>query len=200
MQAQGVWLAVEPSDPKATVEEKTDKVALAMIYQGIPEEMLLSITDKKTAKEAWEALKTMCLGAERVKKARVQTLKGEFESLSMQDSEQLEDFSMKLYGLLTNIRALGEEIQESYVVKKLLRDVPLRFLQITSTLEQFGDLETMSVEEAIGSLRAHEERMKGKGDTGGGQLMLTKEEWDKRENEEGKLLLTREDWLKRQSK
>lgn len=124
MQAQGVWLAVEPCDPKATVEEKTDKVALAMIYQGIPEEMLLSIADKKTAKEAWEALKTMCLGAERVKKARVQTLKGEFESLSMQDSEQLEDFSMKLNGLVTNIRALGEEIQESYVVKKLLRAVP----------------------------------------------------------------------------
>lgn len=51
----------------------------------------------------------------------------------------------------------------------------------------------MSVEEAIGSLRAHEERMKGKGEIGGGQLKLTKEEWEKRENEEGKLLLNQED-------
>lgn len=32
MQAQGVWDAVEPSDPKVTVEGKTDNIALAMIY------------------------------------------------------------------------------------------------------------------------------------------------------------------------
>lgn len=62
---------------------KTDKVALVMIYQGIPEEVLLSIADKKTAKGAWDALKTMCLGAKKVKKARVQTPKVEFETLSM---------------------------------------------------------------------------------------------------------------------
>ncbi|KAL8109953.1 hypothetical protein AgCh_025888 [Apium graveolens] len=101
-------------------------------------------------------------GHQKVKKATIQTLKAEFESLSIQDSEQLEDFSMKLNGLVTNIRALGEEIQASNVVKKLLHAVPSRFLQIPSTLEQFGDLETMTVEEATGSLRAHEERMKGK--------------------------------------
>ena len=67
MQAHEVWEAIEPSDPKAVIEVKKDKVALAMIYQGIPEEMLMSISEKKTAKEAWESLKTMCLGADRVK-------------------------------------------------------------------------------------------------------------------------------------
>lgn len=200
MQAQGVWIAVEPTDPKATIEEKTDKVALAMIYQGIPEEVLLSIAEKKSASEAWEAIKTMCLGAERVKKAKIQTLKTEFESMSMKDSEQLGDFSLKLNRLVTNIRALGEEITESYVVKKLLRAVPSKFLQITSTLEQFGDLENMSVEEAVGSLKAHEERLKGKTEASEGQLMLTKEEWEKKESEEGKLLYTREEWIKSQNK
>ncbi|KAL8104034.1 hypothetical protein AgCh_028312 [Apium graveolens] len=36
MKAHGVWDVVEPSDPKSVVDERTDKVALAMIYQGIP--------------------------------------------------------------------------------------------------------------------------------------------------------------------
>lgn len=67
MQAQGVWTAIEQSDPKTAVEEKVDKVALAMLYQGLPEDMLLTIAEKGTAKEAWEALKTMCQGADRVK-------------------------------------------------------------------------------------------------------------------------------------
>lgn len=139
----------------------------------------------------------MCQGAERVKKARVQTLKSEFESMHMKDAETLDDFYLKLNGLVTNIRSLGEEIQESYVVKKLLRAVPSKFLQIVSIIEQFGNIETMSVEEAIGSLKAHEERTKGQAENNGTQLLLTEEEWSKRENGDGKLLLTREEWIKK---
>lgn len=117
------------------IDDRTDKIALAMIYQGIPEEMLLSFAEKKKAKEAWEAIKTLCQGADKVKKAWVQTLKTEFESLAMKENEQIDDFCMKLSGLVTNIRALGEKVEESYVVKKLLRAVPSKFLQITSTIE-----------------------------------------------------------------
>lgn len=98
MQAHGVWEAIEPVDPKTVVEDKIDKRALAVIYQGIPEDLLLVLADKKTSKEAWNAVKTMSLGADKVKKAKAQTLRGEFESLSMKDSEQLDDFYMKLHG------------------------------------------------------------------------------------------------------
>lgn len=83
MEAHGIWEAIEPKDLKATIEEKTDKVAMAAIFQAIPEDILLSLAEKKTAKETWMAIKTMCLGAERVKQAKVQTLKAEFESLNM---------------------------------------------------------------------------------------------------------------------
>lgn len=198
MQAHGVWEAIEPKDQNTKVEEKKDKVALAVIYQGLPEDILLSLADKKTAKEAWVALKTMCLGAERVKKAKVQTLKGEFEALQMKDNEQLDDFCIKLSGIVANIRTLGEEVKEAYVVKKLLRAVPQKFLQIASTIEQFGNLETMTVEETVGSLKAHEERLRGQSEPNSGQLLLTEDEWLKRETE-GKLLLTREEWEKRTS-
>lgn len=135
-----------------------------------------------------------------MKKAKIQTFKSEFESLSTKETEALDDFCMRLNGLVTTIRALGEEIQEAYVVKKLLHAVPSKFLPIVSTIEQFGNLETMSMEEAVGSLKAHEERLKGQSDAGGGQLMLIAEEWSKREKDETKLLLTREEWLKRRGK
>ena len=185
---------------KQLLIEKVDKVALAMIYQGIPEDILLALAEKKTAKEAWETIKTLCQGAERVKQAKNQTLKTEFESICMKDSEHIDDFTMKLNGLVTNIRALGESMDESYVVKKLLRTVPAKFLQITSTMEQFCDLDTLTIEEAIGSLKAHEERLKGRTESSESQLMLTEEEWSKKESDNGKLLLTREEWLKRTSK
>lgn len=197
LKAQGVWAAVKSKDPKAVVEDKTDKVALAMIYQGISEEILLSIAEKETTKDAWEAIKTLCQGADRVKSAKVQTLRTEFEALSMKDDESIDDFHMKMNGIITNIRALGEEMSEAYTVKKFLRAVPPKFLQITSTLEQFGDLENLTVEEAVASLKAYEERVKGKSEEKESKLLLTEEEWAKRERNEGKLLLTRDEWIKK---
>lgn len=43
-------------------------------------------------------------------------------------------------------------------------------------------MKTMIVEEVVGSPKAHDERLKGKiENTGGGRLLLTEEEWAKRE-------------------
>lgn len=69
MQAQGVWEAVESGESKEEIRK--DKVALPIIYQGLPEDILLTVAEKETAKEAWEAIKMMCVGAERVQKAKV---------------------------------------------------------------------------------------------------------------------------------
>ncbi|XP_074363324.1 uncharacterized protein LOC141703782 [Apium graveolens] len=170
MQAHGVWDAIVPKDPKTVVEDKVDKIAMATIYQSIPEDILLSVVDKETTKDTWDAVKVMCKRADRVKKARVQTLKSEFESMSMKDSDSLDDFCLKISALVTNIRALGEEVVEAYVVKKILRAVPPKFLQIASTIEQFGDLEKMTMDETVGFLKAHEERL---------------DEWIKRSNKGG---------------
>jgi len=50
---------------------------------------------------------------------------------------------MKLSGIATNIRVLGEEMEQSSVVRKILRAaVPDKFLQIASNIEQFGDMKS----------------------------------------------------------
>lgn len=201
MQAHGIWEAVGPTDPKAKVNKRKDKVVLAAIYQAIPEDILLSVAEKKTSKDACDTIKVMCLGAERVRKAKVQTLKTEFENLSMKETETLDEFCLRLSGLVTNMRILGETVDESYVVKKLLRAVPARFLQITSAMEQFGKIKEMTLEETIGSLKAYEERTQAPTEKTSGQLMMTEEEWNKREkNDSQQLLLTREEWLQRSNK
>lgn len=49
MQAHNVWRELEPCGPKSMIEEKTYKVTLAIIYEGIPEDMLLFIVEKKNS-------------------------------------------------------------------------------------------------------------------------------------------------------
>ena len=43
--AQGVWGAIE-GDPKIVLDERTIQIALVAIYQGVPEEVLLTIAEK----------------------------------------------------------------------------------------------------------------------------------------------------------
>ena len=78
-------------------------MALAAIYGGIPEETLFLLAEKKTAKAAWKALKTMHLSADRVKEARVQTLKSEFEGMRLKETESIDDFAMRLTTIVNQI-------------------------------------------------------------------------------------------------
>ncbi|KAF2284725.1 hypothetical protein GH714_029592 [Hevea brasiliensis] len=141
MMAQGVWDAIESPDP---IDSRRDKMALAAIYQGIGEDTLLQLGAKKTAKEAWNMLKMMNQGADKVKEVRSQTLWREFEALRMGDSENVDDFSGKLTIIVNKLRNLGNTVEEERVVKKLLRSVSSKFLQIVSAIEEFSDLTTKS--------------------------------------------------------
>jgi len=85
----GVWAAVVN---KGGVDEKMDQMALAAIVQAVPEAVVMSISEHETAKEAWDALKEMNMGEQRVKKARVQTLKRVLDGMYMGDSEKINDF------------------------------------------------------------------------------------------------------------
>ncbi|KAL9686039.1 hypothetical protein QQ045_023494 [Rhodiola kirilowii] len=98
MDAQGVWDVVD-SAVAAAADPRRDKMALTAIYQCIPEDTLLAIAEKKTARHVWDTLKTMHLGADRVKNARVQTLRTEFEVLRMRDAESLMRYRLSHQGL-----------------------------------------------------------------------------------------------------
>jgi hypothetical protein len=58
-----LWDAVESKK----AERCWDRLALRAMLRNIPHKMHSMLVNKKTMKEAWEAIKTMCLGADRVK-------------------------------------------------------------------------------------------------------------------------------------
>ena len=100
------------------------------------------------------------MGATRIIKARVQALRREFETMFMGEEESVADFAGKLSKVATQPRRLGEKIDDGVLVAKLLRAAPGKFDAITSSIEKFGDMESMSLEEAIGSLKIYEEKLR----------------------------------------
>uniref|UniRef100_A0A251VAV7 Putative zinc finger, CCHC-type n=1 Tax=Helianthus annuus TaxID=4232 RepID=A0A251VAV7_HELAN len=177
MDAQGLWESVEPP-ANAVLDEKKNKTARAFIFQAIPEDVLLQVAKKKTAKEIWESLKTRYVGAERVQKARLHTLNSEFESLKRKDEESIDDFAGKLSGLGSKYNSLGSTLEDGKLVRKLLDAVPDRYLQLVASMEQYSDVDSMPFEEAVGRLKAYEDRLKlRKGNTSSESgLLLTRSE------------------------
>ena len=124
----------------------------------------------------------MYMGAEHVMEARIQTLKNELDMMSMKEGDSIDVFSTRVMVIIAKLCGLGDKVEDSYVVKKILRALSSKFLHIASTIEQFCDLNTMTVEELIGRLKAHEERLRGYAgaNEGAEHLLLTKAEWKAR--------------------
>ena len=127
-----LWDAIE--DEK--VERRRDRLALGAMLRGVPQEMHSMLLNKKTAKEAWEAIKTMRLGADRVKEVNAQKLLAEFEAIAFKLGETIDDFTIRITKLVTDLRGLGEEtVTDARVVKKFLRVVPSRYSQVAVAIE-----------------------------------------------------------------
>lgn len=178
MDAHGVWETVEPRVLGEEPDPKKKKQALAFLFQSIPEDMVLQMASYTDPKLVWDGLKTRYLGVDRVRTARVATLKRELENLRMKEGETVDEFVTKLTGLASKARSLGYELEEVDLVKRLLDSMPKSFLQIVASIEQCFELDSMLFDEAVGRLKAYEERIKGTGkmeDTQG-ELLLVRQE------------------------
>ncbi|KAI3796396.1 hypothetical protein L1987_39066 [Smallanthus sonchifolius] len=159
---QGLLETIEPIEG-TVIDPKKDGMAIVYLYQAMPEEMMMQVAHLDTAKEIWDALKTRYVGVERVREDRLESLQYEFESLKMKDADSLDDFTSKLSQVASKASTLGKVYEEKDLVRKLMSSVPRRwYLAIVATIEQFADLKTMSFQDAVGRLKAFEERLGGK--------------------------------------
>nr|GFB08749.1 zinc finger, CCHC-type [Tanacetum cinerariifolium] len=160
-EANGLWEMIEPNE-KTQADNNKDKTGIAFLYQALPKEQLLQITKHKNAKSIWDALKARHIGEKRVQQARLQTLKSNFEMIHMKEDETIDTFTTKLTTLVNKAASLGYTTEDETLVHKLLNAIPDRFFQIVASIEQYSDLDTMSLDEAIGRLETFEERLKYK--------------------------------------
>ncbi|XP_062217795.1 uncharacterized protein LOC133918036 [Phragmites australis] len=59
----------------------------------------MQVARKKTANEVWDCLKTRFIGVDRVKNARLQMLKSDFNAMHMQEGESLGQYTGRLNGM-----------------------------------------------------------------------------------------------------
>jgi hypothetical protein len=190
LDAQGVWEAVVPEDSTAAVDPKKNKTARAYLLGALAEDILLQVSSKKTAAEVWASLKARFVGADRVRAARLSTLRGDFDRLVMADGEALDVYAGKISGMAAKYASLGATLNDAEMVKKLLDTVPDDLYTAVAGIEQFCDVETVCFDEVLGRLKAFQERSARRKVALGGerredQLLLTAAQWEARRRAHG---------------
>ena len=99
------------------------------------------------------------MGVNHFVQSKIQSLQREFETLVMKKDEKVSDFSSCFTMIIYELRDLGEQLEEKEAGAKLLRSMPVKYDSLTFSLEQFGNMRGLSVDEVIGSLRVHRQRL-----------------------------------------
>jgi hypothetical protein len=118
--------AVETDD----VPGRQERQALGAILRSVPTEMVQVLAAKDNAKAAWDAIKTMRVGVDRVREARRQKLRKDFDKLAFNADENMEDFSLRVSSIVTELQSLGDTTSELDGVQKILRVAPRRYGQM----------------------------------------------------------------------
>jgi transposase InsO family protein len=115
--------------------------------------MQFSLSKKRTAKEAWDAIAAARIGSDRARKTTLQTLRKEWENLAFKPGEDVDDFALRLNTLQQKMVQFGDNTYGAErAVEKLFRCTPEKYKQIARSIESLLNLSTMSIEEAIGRL------------------------------------------------
>jgi len=136
--AQGfeIWKSVvdgykEPTVPPTS--EKTMKLsqnnskATNALLNGLDESLYTKVVDCKSAKEIGDKLQNIYEGDSKVEVAKHQTDRGQFEQLKMKEDENIVVYFLGVDETVNAIIGMGEEIEESVIVRNVLRYLPMRF-------------------------------------------------------------------------
>ena len=172
LQVLHMWEAVRYGD----VDYDQDRRALNALIAAVPTEMQFSLTSKRTAKDAWDAIAAARIGSDRARKSTLQQLRKEWEDLAFKPGEDVDDFALRLNTLLQKVVQFGDNTySEERAVEKLFRCVPEKYKQMARSIESLLDLSTMSIEEAIGRLKVVD--IDEPQPSSGPKLLLTREQW-----------------------
>jgi hypothetical protein len=127
--------------------------ALNAINCGITPEEFKSIMTCETAKAAWDILELSHEGTSQVKDSKLQMLTIMFERMRMEENEKFSDFWLRLQDCTNSMWGLGQQLDDTAIVRKILRSLPVRFDPKVTAIEESKNVGKLDLKELVGPFR-----------------------------------------------
>nr|XP_010319647.1 uncharacterized protein LOC104646885 [Solanum lycopersicum] len=95
-----------------------------------------SILCKETSKQIWDFMKKKYQGSARVKRAQLQALKRDFDTLHIKKGESVTSYYTRRMEISNEMRFHGEEMKDVKIVEKILRSLTPKITNRSSTSEE----------------------------------------------------------------
>ncbi|RDX98790.1 hypothetical protein CR513_18238, partial [Mucuna pruriens] len=137
--------------------KRLDCKARVLLHQCVSANVFQKISQAATSKQAWDILQQVYGNTRRTKKVRLQSLRRQYELLSMTEQETIADYFNRIQVVTNSMRAYDEAMTDSKIMEKVLKTLTPSFDHIVVAIEESKD--QMTVEELQNSLKAHEQRV-----------------------------------------
>ena len=130
-----------PADNEGKKKFWNHAKALNTLQSSLNKKVLAKVLNCKNAKDLWQKLETIYAGDSKVKKAKLQTLRVQYEGLKMKEENNIFEYLESVDEVVNVIQGLGETIEDIYIVDKVLRTLPMAYNTKVSTVEDRQDIE-----------------------------------------------------------
>ncbi|GAV75758.1 UBN2 domain-containing protein, partial [Cephalotus follicularis] len=95
-------------------------------------------------------------GTNQVKEAKINMLVHEYEMFTMNDNEDIKTMFTRFTNIINALQALDKVYTNSEMVREILRCLPRLWMLKVTAIEEAKDLNTLPLEDLLGSLMTHE--------------------------------------------
>ena len=97
-----------------------DAVCKNLFFQSLGDVMFHRVKNCKTAQEIWKAVCTICEGSEKIRKSKLDMYVTRFKTIKMKEGETVEEYEIRMSGVLNDIIALDCDVEPEEVNYKIL--------------------------------------------------------------------------------
>ena len=174
LKTKGLWSCVEIGFEELNDRTRLTEAQLAQLedartrdyqvkhylFQAIDRSVFQQILDRRTAKIVWDSMKLKFGGNTKVKRSLLNSLRREFEVLTMKNDETITKYFARVMTVANQMRSNGETMEDSKIVEKILRTLTERFKYVVVSIEEAKDTDSMTIDELQSSLVVHEQKFR----------------------------------------
>ena len=147
--------------------------AMNLLYCALDPNEFNQISICNSAKEIWDRLEVTHKGTNQVKESKINLLMHDYELFKMKPTETISEMFTHFTDIINGLKNLDKIYSNRELVQKVLRSLSEKWDSKITVIQEAKDMNTLSLEELLGSLMIHELNVKRRSEDDGNKKKKT---------------------------